>query len=88
MVEDLELTVEEEEAFLALEKQQNETRARISSQVDRLVDQTQVYFQETCDVTLEEDELFCLLKNPEELLEILTKVSSSKLLQYELGKRE
>lgn len=88
MKEELDLTREEEEAFLALEKQQEEMRARISSQVDSLVEQTKVYFQETCDVTLDEDESIFLLRNPGELLEILTKVDSSKALQYGLGKRE
>ena len=87
MREELDLTREEEEAFLALEKQQDEMRARISSQVDSLVEQTKVYFEETCDVTLEEDEIIFLLRTPGELLEILNKVSSSKLLQYELWRR-
>ena len=88
MKKELDLTMEEEEAFLALEKQQEEMRARISSQVDSLVEQTKVYFEETCDVTLDEVESILLLRNPDELLEILTKVSSSKALQYGLGKRE
>lgn len=81
---ELDLTPEEEEAFLVLEKKQEETRNRINSQVESLVAQTQAWFNEVVDVPLEEYEAVELLRNSEELQEILTKVTSSKALQYGL----
>lgn len=79
---EFDLTPEEEEAFLALEKKQEETRNQINSQMESLVAQTQAWFNEVVDVCLEEYESIELLKNSEGLQEILTKVTSSKAIQY------
>ena len=81
---EFDLTPEEEEAFLALEKKQEETRNQINTQIKTLVSTTAAWFNEVVDISMEEYEVIELLKNSEELQEILAKVTKSKALQYGL----